>query len=73
MSLVAQLGSLSIPFVGLKFLARARDGAADETRRIHDALVMLLVMASIAFLFLRPDERRWILRLWQAPAAARPR
>src|SRR4030095_15362040 len=37
-SLVAQLGSLSIPFVGLKFLARARDGAADETRRIYDAL-----------------------------------
>ncbi len=47
-SLVAQLGSLSIPFIGLKFLARARDGAVDETRRIYDALVMLLVMASIA-------------------------
>jgi O-antigen/teichoic acid export membrane protein len=46
-SLVAQLGSLSIPFVGLKFLARARDGAADETRRIYDALVMLLVLASV--------------------------
>lgn len=46
-SLVAQLGSLSIPFVGLKFLARARDGAADETRHIYDALVMLLVVSSI--------------------------
>src|SRR5215211_8549786 len=47
-SLVAQLGSLSIPFVGLKFLARARDGTNDDTRRIYDALVMLLVIASIA-------------------------
>ena len=46
-SLVAQLGSLSIPFVGLKFLARARDGGAEETRSIYDALVMLLVLASI--------------------------
>jgi O-antigen/teichoic acid export membrane protein len=27
----------------------------------------------IAFVFLRPDERRWILRPWQAPASARPR
>jgi PST family polysaccharide transporter len=47
-SLVAQLGSLSIPFVGLKFLARARDGSIDETRRIYDALVILLVVASVA-------------------------
>lgn len=47
-SLVAQLGSLSIPFVALKFLARARDGAIDETRRIYDALVLLLVAASVA-------------------------
>ncbi len=47
-SLVAQLGSLSIPFVGLKFLARARDDAATDTRAIYDALVMLLVLASIA-------------------------
>ena len=28
---------------------------------------------AIAFLFLRPDERRWLLRPWQAPVAARPR
>jgi O-antigen/teichoic acid export membrane protein len=27
----------------------------------------------VAFLFLRPDERRWILRPWQAPASARAR
>jgi PST family polysaccharide transporter len=46
-SLVAQLGSLSIPFVGLKFLARAQDDGATETRSIYDALVMLLVLASI--------------------------
>jgi PST family polysaccharide transporter len=46
-SLVAQLGSLSIPFVALKFLARARDGEASETRRIYDALVMLLAIASV--------------------------
>ena len=46
-SLVAQLGSLSIPFVALKFLARARDGDADETRRMYDALVLLLVTASV--------------------------
>ena len=46
-SLVAQLGSLSIPFVGLKFLARARDDGANETRSIYDALVVLLVLASI--------------------------
>jgi len=46
-SLVAQLGSLSIPFVGLKFLARARNGAAGEMRRIYGALAVLLVVASI--------------------------
>src|SRR5689334_25237166 len=46
-SLVAQLGSLSIPFVGLKFLARARDEGAGETRDIYDALVLLLVSTSI--------------------------
>lgn len=46
-SLVAQLGSLSIPFVGLKFLSRARDASMDETRRIYDALVFLLIAASI--------------------------
>ena len=47
-SLVAQLGSLSIPFVGLKFLARARDESGDDTRRIYVALVVLLALASIA-------------------------
>jgi O-antigen/teichoic acid export membrane protein len=46
-SLVAQLGSLSIPFVGLKFLARARDEGAGEARGIYDALVLLLVSASV--------------------------
>lgn len=45
-SLVAQLGSLSIPFVGLKFLSRARDAGIEETRRIYFALVLLLVLAS---------------------------
>ena len=45
-SLVAQLGSLSIPFVGLKFLSRARDAGMEETRRIYFALVLLLVVAS---------------------------
>jgi O-antigen/teichoic acid export membrane protein len=45
-SLVAQLGSLSIPFVGLKFLSRARDAGVEETRRIYFALVFLLVLAS---------------------------
>jgi PST family polysaccharide transporter len=45
-SLVAQLGSLSIPFVGLKFLSRARDAGVEETRRIYFALVLLLVLAS---------------------------
>jgi len=46
-SLVAQLGSLSIPFVALKFLARARDGSDEERRRIYDALVLLLIAASV--------------------------
>jgi PST family polysaccharide transporter len=46
-SLVAQLGSLSIPFVALKFISRARDGSQEETRRIYDALVVLLVLASM--------------------------
>src|SRR4030095_4611457 len=46
-SLVAQLGSLSIPFVALKFLSRTRDESADETRRVYDALVLLLVLASV--------------------------
>jgi O-antigen/teichoic acid export membrane protein len=46
-SLVAQLGSLSIPFVGLKFLARSRDDGSDETRRIYVALVVLLAIASV--------------------------
>lgn len=46
-SLVAQLGSLSVPFVALKFLSRARDGSPEETRRIYDALVVVLVLASI--------------------------
>jgi O-antigen/teichoic acid export membrane protein len=45
-SLVAQLGSLSIPFVGLKFLSRARDAGIEETRRIYFELVLLLVVAS---------------------------
>ena len=47
-SLVAQLGSLSIPFVGLKFLARARDDGTEATRRVYVALVVLLVAASVA-------------------------
>jgi O-antigen/teichoic acid export membrane protein len=47
-SLVAQLGSLSIPFVALKFLSRTRDESPDETRRVYNALVMLLVLASVA-------------------------
>ncbi len=46
-ALVAQLGSLSIPFVGLKFLARARDGEPDGARRIYDALVRVLAIASV--------------------------
>jgi O-antigen/teichoic acid export membrane protein len=46
-SLVAQLGSLSIPFVGLKFLSRTRDAGIQETRRIYYALVLLLVLASL--------------------------
>src|SRR4029450_1363863 len=46
-SLVAQLGSLSIPFVALKFLARTRDGAIEETRRIYGALVLALIVASV--------------------------
>jgi PST family polysaccharide transporter len=47
-SLVAQVGSLSIPFVALKFLSRARDGSREDTRRIYDALVVILLLASIA-------------------------
>src|SRR5689334_23575524 len=47
-SLVAQLGSLSIPFVALKFLSRTRDESPDETRRVYNALVLLLVLASVA-------------------------
>jgi len=47
-SLVAQLGSLSIPFVALKFLSRTRDASPDDTRRVYDALVLLLVLASVA-------------------------
>ena len=47
-SLVAQVGSLSIPFVALKFLSRASDGDRDETRRIYDALFVILLIASIA-------------------------
>jgi O-antigen/teichoic acid export membrane protein len=46
-SLVAQLGSLSIPFVGLRFLARAHDDDADEMRGLYDALVIVLVLASV--------------------------
>lgn len=46
-SLVAQLGSLSIPFVALKFLSRTRDDSPDETRHVYDALVLLLVLASV--------------------------
>ena len=47
-SLVAQLGSLSIPFVGLKFLSRTRESGIAETRRIYFALVLLLALASFA-------------------------
>ena len=47
-SLVAQLGSLSIPFVALKFLARAQGRPIDDTRRIYDTLIIVLVVASIA-------------------------
>ena len=46
-SLIAQVGSLSIPFVGLKFLSRARDGAGDDSRRIYDALFVILLIASV--------------------------
>ena len=45
-SLIAQLGSLSIPFVGLKFLSRARDEGGENTGHIYQALVLLLVIAS---------------------------
>lgn len=47
-SLVAQVGSLSIPFVALKFLSRTRDEAREDTRRIYDALFVVLLIASIA-------------------------
>jgi O-antigen/teichoic acid export membrane protein len=35
--------------------------------------VAYLGACGVAFFFLRPDERRWLLRPWQAPAAVRPR
>jgi PST family polysaccharide transporter len=47
-SLIAQVGSLSIPFVALKFLSRARDDSREDTRRIYDALFVILLFASIA-------------------------
>jgi antigen flippase len=47
-ALVAQLGSLSIPFVALKFMSRARDDGSAELRRIFTALVMTVVAASTA-------------------------
>jgi PST family polysaccharide transporter len=47
-SLIAQVGSLSIPFVALKFLSRTRDVSRDETRRIYDALFLILLIASMA-------------------------
>ena len=49
LSLIAQLGSLSIPFAALKYLARSRDSSEDETRRIYNAFVLLLTVASIGF------------------------
>ena len=46
-SLVAQLGSLSIPFVALKFLSRARDTSTASVRRIYSALLWTIGLCSI--------------------------
>ena len=45
-ALVAQLGSLSVPFVALKFMSRARDSASGELRRMYSALVITVALAS---------------------------
>jgi len=45
-SLVAQLGSLSIPFVALKFLSRARDTSSESVRRIYTALLGTIGLSS---------------------------
>ena len=45
-ALVAQLGSLSIPFVALKFLSRARDEPKAAVGRIYTSLVLTVVVAS---------------------------
>jgi O-antigen/teichoic acid export membrane protein len=49
LSLIAQLGSLSIPFAALKYLSRSRDSSDEETRRIYNAFVLLLTVAAIGF------------------------
>jgi O-antigen/teichoic acid export membrane protein len=48
LSLIAQLGSVSVPFATLKFLSRARSAHADEQRQIYGALFKTLVIASTA-------------------------
>ena len=41
-ALVAQLGSLSVPFAALKYMSRARDGASTNLTRIYTAFVLLV-------------------------------
>jgi len=46
LSLVAQLGSVSVPFATLKFLSRARSTTSGEQRRIYRALFKTLAVAA---------------------------
>ena len=46
-SLVAQLGSLSVPFVALKFLSRARDASSHDVRRVYTALLGTIGLCSV--------------------------
>jgi enterobacterial common antigen flippase len=45
-ALVAQLGSLSVPFAALKYLSRARDSTSTDLRRVYTAFVLLVALAS---------------------------
>ena len=46
-SLVAQLGSLSMPFVALKFLSRVRDSSNENLRRTYTALLGTVGLCSV--------------------------
>ena len=73
-SLVLAWSVFSVPLiVALAAMAASGWWAVQPSASVVLRIVTYLGACGFALLFLRPDERRWLIRPWQAPASARPR